>query len=371
MLRGYCPSDCGHPHFLHYSLFILHYFLRIFAPATMKIVADDKIPYIREALARITPDVVYKRGSAIAAADVRDADALIVRTRTRCDERLLGGSSVRFVATATIGFDHIDTGFMARAGIEWTNCPGCNASSVGQYVRSALLLLARDCGLRLPGATLGVVGCGHVGREVCAVGRGLGMSVLVCDPPLGLPGFVGMDEIERRADVITFHVPLTDGGGCPTRHLADAAFFGRLTRRPFVINTSRGPVVDNRALKEALATGRVRQAVIDTWENEPLIDTSLLRMVYIGTPHIAGYSADGKANADNMVIEALCRFFGLENPGRIVPPPLPAGFRYDGDPLQLYNPLDDSARLKARPADFEELRGNYPLRREVFDCAGS
>ena len=330
----------------------------------MKIVVDDKIPYIRDALARITPCVVYKRGTEISAADVRDADALIVRTRTRCDERLLAGSSVRFIATATIGFDHIDTDYLARAGIAWANCPGCNAGSVAQYVRSALLLLARDCGLRLHGGTIGVVGCGHVGSRVCAVARELGLRVLVCDPPLGSPGFVGMDAIEREADVITFHVPLTDGGTYATRHLADAAFFGRLARRPFILNTSRGPVVDNAALKAALAEGRVRQAVIDTWENEPLIDRELLGRVYIGTPHIAGYSADGKVNADNMAIDALCRFFGLPNPGRIVPPPLPPGFTYTGDPLQLYNPLCDSRRLKADPALFEELRGNYPVRRE-------
>ena len=333
----------------------------------IKIVIDDKIPYIREAVAKLTPRVVYKRGADITAADVRDADALIVRTRTRCDERLLAGSRVRFVATATIGFDHIDTEYMRRAGISWTNCPGCNASSVAQYVRSSLLLLRRDCGLEPSGATLGVVGCGHVGRLVCGVGRELGMRVLVCDPPVGAPGYVGMDVIEREADVITFHVPLTDGGQCPTRHLADAAFFGRLARRPFLVNTSRGAVVDNAALKEALREGRVRQAVIDTWENEPGIDPELLSQVYIGTPHIAGYSADGKVNADNMAIDALCRFFGLPNPGRIHPPRLPAGFVYDGDPLQLYNPLDDSDRLKRRPDLFEHLRGNYPLRRESVD----
>lgn len=330
----------------------------------IKLVIDDKIPYIREAIAKITPRAVYKRGADITADDVRDADALIVRTRTRCDERLLAGSRVRFVATATIGFDHIDTGYLARAGIGWANCPGCNAASVAQYLRSTLLLLQRDCGLSLPGATLGVVGCGHVGSRVCAVGRELGMRVIVCDPPVGLPDYVGMDVIEREADVVTFHVPLTDGGPCPTRHLADASFFARLARKPFLINTSRGPVVDNQALKWAMRHGLVRQAVIDTWEHEPLIDTELLSMVYIGTPHIAGYSADGKVNADNMAIDALCRYFGIENPGRIVPPPLPAGFVYSGDPLQLYNPLDDSARLKLRPDLFEDLRGNYPLRRE-------
>ena len=333
----------------------------------MKIVIDDKIPFIRETMTRITADAVYRRGADITADDVRDADALIVRTRTKCDERLLGGSRVRFIATATIGYDHLDTDYLRRAGIEWANCPGCNAASVGQYIRSTLLLLSRNHGLNLPQATLGVVGCGHVGSLVRLVGRELGMRVLVCDPPLGAPSFVGMDVIEREADVITFHVPLTANGPHATSHLADAAFFSRLARRPFVVNTSRGEVVDNAALKVALARGQIRQGVIDTWEHEPHIDRALLDMLYIATPHIAGYSADGKANADNMAIAALCRFFGITNPGRIVPPSLPADFTYTGDPLQLYNPLDDSTRLKAHPQLFEELRGNYPLRRETWN----
>lgn len=330
----------------------------------MKIVIDDKIPYIREAVAAVTADAVYMRGSDITAGDVRDADAMIIRTRTRCDESLLAGSRVRFIATATIGYDHIDTEYLRRAGISWTNCPGCNAGSVAQYVRSSLLLLARDFGLDLPRAVLGVVGCGHVGSLVVSAARELGMEVLVCDPPLGRHGFVSLCEIERRADVITFHVPLTKYGPYPTWHLADSAFFGRLSRRPFIINSSRGAVVDSAALSAALAAGIVRQAVIDTWEHEPDIDRGLLDRVYIGTPHIAGYSADGKVNADNMALAALCRFFGLTPPPPVAAPPLPPDFKYTGDPLELYNPLRDSEALKADPSLFEHLRGHYPLRRE-------
>ena len=330
----------------------------------MKIVIDDKIPYIREAVAFVTDNAVYMDGSKITAADVRDADALIVRTRTRCDERLLGGSSVRFVGTATIGYDHLDTAWLDSVGICWTNCPGCNAASVAQYLRSVLLLLARDYGVSLSDTTLGIVGCGHVGGLVRDAALSLGMRVLVCDPPVGAPGYVPLDVIEREADIITFHVPLVRGGDNPTWHLADEAFFSRLARRPFVINTSRGAVVDNVALLRALDDGRVRQAVVDTWEHEPEINRDLLERVYIGTPHIAGYSADGKANADNMVMEALCRFFGVTPPPPVVPPSLPADFVYTGDPLQLYNPFDDSLRLKAAPDMFEHLRGAYPLRRE-------
>ena len=315
--------------------------------------------------AAITDDAVYMDGSAIKADDVRDADAMIVRTRTRCDERLLGGSRVRFVGTATIGYDHLDTAWLDRAGICWTNCPGCNASSVAQYLRSVLILLARFHGVNLVGTTIGIVGCGHVGTLVCDVALSFGMRVLVCDPPVGASGYVSLETIEREADIITFHVPLTRDGAYPTYHLADEAFFSRLVRRPFIINTSRGAVVDNGALLRAIDDGIVRQAIVDTWEREPHVDLRLLDRVYIGTPHIAGYSADGKANADNMVLDALCRFFGVAAPPVVLPPPLPSGFVYTGDPLQLYNPLDDSRRLKAYPDKFEYLRGNYPLRRET------
>lgn len=331
----------------------------------MKIVADDKIPFIREKLALLADDVVYLPGGSIGAADVRDADALIVRTRTRCDSRLLDGSRVQLVATATIGFDHLDVAYLQQAGIRWTNCPGCNSGSVAQYVECSLLLLARR-GLQLHRSTIGIVGCGHVGSKVRAVAERLGLRVLVCDPLLGDPSFVSMDIIERESDVITFHVPLTREGRYATYHLADEAFFRRLLRVPYIINTSRGEVVDGGSLLSALQAGRVRDAVIDVWEHEPHIDPELLQRVFIGTPHIAGYSADGKVNADNMVVDALCRHFRLPHPGAIVPPPLPVGFSYSGSPLDLYNPMDDSRKLKADPTAFEALRNHYPLRRETF-----
>ena len=346
----------------------------IFA-AKMKIVVDDKIPYIQEKLRLLTDEVCPMNGAAIHAADVRDADALIVRTRTRCDEALLKGSKVRFVATATIGFDHIDGGWLERAGIAWTSCPGCNAASVAQYLECSLLLLQREKGLSLQQSTLGIVGCGHVGSKVKAVAEQLGMRVLVCDPPLEkvnsqqpkTNSYVPLDIIERQADVITFPVPLTREGEYATWHMADEAFFHRLSRIPYIINTSRGEVVDNLALLSALQDGRVRDAVIDVWEGEPRLHLPLLDRVFIGTPHIAGYSADGKVNADNMVMDALCRHFGLPHPGKVMPPKLPATFPYTGDPLELYNPLKDTFALKSNPSDFESLRNHYPLRREHFD----
>lgn len=328
----------------------------------MKLVVDDKIPYIREALEEMADEVVYLPGSGIGASDVRDADALIVRTRTRCDEALLGGSRVGFVATATIGYDHLDTNYLERAGIKWMNCPGCNASSVAQYVRSALILLKRERGLRPEKSVLGVVGCGHVGSKVHDLAREMGFEVVVSDPPLGLHCDL------RACDVITYHVPLTHDGPYPTFHMADEAFLTSLTRRPILINTSRGGVVDNDALLRALRSGQVAEAVVDVWEGEPEVNLELLERVFIGTPHIAGYSADGKVNADNMVIEGLCRHFGIENRWHIEPPEvsirLSDNDTKDDQFLRYYNPREDSDRLKCAPKQFEFFRGNYPLRRE-------
>ena len=330
----------------------------------MKIVVDDKIPYIREKLELLADEVVSLRGADIKVEDVKDADVLIVRTRTRCNEELLSGSKVQFIATATIGFDHIDTDYLKQAGIAWTNCPGCNSGSVAQYVECSLLQMKEHLGLNLQESTLGIVGCGHVGSKVKAVAERLGMHVLVCDPLLNEPSFVSLDVIERECDVITFHVPLSREGQYATFHMADEAFFHRLCRVPYIINTSRGEVVDNVALLSALQEGRVRDAVIDVWEGEPALDDALLQRVFIGTPHIAGYSADGKVNADNMVIDALCQHFHLSHPGIIVPPELPIDFQDTGSPLDYYNPLEDSRQLKDNPQKFEILRNNYPLRRE-------
>ena len=333
----------------------------------MKIVVDDKIPYIRETICQLADETVFLSGAAITADDVRDADVLVVRTRTRCNQQLLEGSKVQLVVTATIGYDHIDTQWLQEAGIRWTNCPGCNSGSVAQYMECALLLLEQQKGLSLHESTIGIVGCGHVGSKVKAVAERLGMQVLVCDPLLDNPSFVSLDEIERRCEVITFHVPLTCEGQYATWHMADEDFFHRLSRVPYIINTSRGEVVDNQALLKALQDGRVRDAIIDVWEHEPHPDAALLDKVFIGTPHIAGYSADGKTNADNMVIDAICQHFGLPHPGIIAPPALPSDFKYTGSPLDLYNPMIDSQKLKADASQFEQLRNNYPLRREKID----
>lgn len=337
--------------------------------ATMKIVVDDKIPYIREAIGKVCQEVVYIKGTEISADDLKDADALIVRTRTRCDERLLGGSSVRFVATATIGIDHMDTEWMDRRGIRWVNCPGCNAGSVAQYVEAAMAHLKSDNPtMKWENTTIGIVGCGHVGSRVKEVFERLGTRVLVNDPPIGKSHYVDLDTIAEEADIISFHVPLERRGPYATYHMANKRFFDKLKRPKgtWIINTSRGGVVDEKALIDAMDEGKVRGAIIDTWENEPQINKQLLSKAYIATPHIAGYSADGKVAADNMVMRELCRFFSLRYPGDIEAPELPGGMPKGDDILDWYNPMADTKRLIVNPELFEELRGNYPIRREKF-----
>ena len=336
----------------------------------MKVIVDDKIPYIREALAQVADEVVYLPGASFTREAVADADALIVRTRTRCNCDLLAGSRVKFIATATIGYDHIDTAFCKEAGIQWTNCPGCNAGSVEQYVHSVLLLLKREKGLSLKDATLGIVGVGHVGSRVARMAKELGMRVLLNDPPRadrGEEGFVGLDVLAKECDVLTFHTPLYKEGIYRTYHLVNNELLFSLKRKPYLINSSRGEVVDTASLLAALSAGKVKDVIIDTWENEPEINKDLLKAAYLATPHIAGYSADGKANASRMSLEALCKFFHIDASFEIVPPALPCMDIPDDEDeafLQRYNPTRDSEWLKNAPEKFEWFRGHYPLRRE-------
>lgn len=341
----------------------------------MKIIVDDKIPYIKGQVEQLGDEVLYLSGSQISADDVRDADVLMIRTRTHCNRELLEGSKVKFVVTATIGFDHIDTGYMEEAGIEWSNCPGCNAASVGQYVRNSLFLLAKNRGLNLAETTLGIVGVGHVGTAVLEACKPWVKEVLLNDPPRQSAGFCGehvvdLQTIAERCDVITFHTPLVRDGEWPSYHLADEAFLKGLARRPVIINAARGEVVDNFALEKALNEGWISDAVVDTWENEPHVARTLLNKVYIGTPHVAGYSADGKANATRMSLQAVARWMGKDVRFQVNPPSVPDTCMPVGNPVEdallLYDPRQDSERLKADPDGFEYQRGNYPLRRETF-----
>lgn len=345
----------------------------------MKILADAHIPYLK-GVAEQLGEVEYLPGNEFTKEAIKEKDALIVRTVTRFDEKILKGSNVKLICSATIGYDHIDTEYCDSNNIAWRTAPGCNARSVEQYVTASLMRMAQKHKFDLCDKTIGVVGVGNVGKEVVRVCSLLGMKVLLNDPlrqkSEGDVGFVDLATIQKEADIITFHTPLTKEGKYATYHLADASFFSNLAKRPIVVNSSRGAVVDNEALKVALKRGEVLGAVIDTWENEPNIDIELLRMVDIATPHIAGYSADGKWNATKMSLQNINSFFDLKiEPLKLMPIPQPEErivdlVRYKST-YQLmqavwhsYDPLNDSEKLKEHPEKFYYFRSHYPLRRE-------
>lgn len=338
----------------------------------MKVIVDNKIPFIKEAIEQIADEVAYAPGTDFTPAMVQDADALIIRTRTRCNRELLEGSKVQFIATATIGFDHIDTEYCREAGIIWKNAPGCNSASVAQYLQSTLVLLQQLKGIKLSETTIGIIGVGNVGSKIAKVAQELGMRVLLNDLPRedkeGGKDFSSLQTLAEECDILTFHVPLYKEGKYKTFHLADDSFFQSLKRKPVIINTSRGEVIETNALLEALETGLISDAIIDVWENEPNINLTLLNKVFLGTPHIAGYSADGKANATRMSLDALCRHFNLQADYRIIPPEPEQSqltvTSMEEAYLKMYDPRRDSEALKAHPELFEKLRGDYPLRRE-------
>lgn len=338
----------------------------------MKVIVDNKIPFIKEAIEKIADEVVYAPGKDLTPSLVKDADALIIRTRTHCNRGLLEGSKVKFIATATIGFDHIDTEYCREAGITWTNAPGCNSASVAQYLHSSLILLQESKGINLSEATIGIIGVGNVGSKIAKVAQELGMRVLLNDLPRedkeGKQNFSSLQTLAKECNVLTFHVPLYKEGKYRTHHLADTAFFQSLKQKPVIINTSRGEVIETDALLNALETKLISDAIIDVWENEPAINLTLLKKVFLGTPHIAGYSADGKANATRMSLDALCRYFNIQADYQIIPPapsqPQITAKTLSDAYLQIYDPRQDSNALKTHPELFEKLRGDYPLRRE-------
>ena len=338
----------------------------------MKVIVDNQIPFIKEAIEEIADQVVFVPGKDFTPALVKEADALIIRTRTHCNRQLLEGSNVRFIATATIGFDHIDTEYCHEAGITWTNAPGCNSASVAQYLQSSLLLLQLSKGKKLSEMTIGIIGVGNVGRKVAQVAHELGMQVLLNDLPRqdkeGNAAFTSLQTLAEKCDVLTFHEPLYKEGRYKTFHLADDAFFHHLKRCPVIINTSRGEVIQTTSLLNALESGAISDAIIDVWENEPDIHPTLLNKVFVGTPHIAGYSADGKANATRMSLDALCHYFNLTANYQIIPPQPEnstlIATSIEEAYLQMYDPRKDSRALKSHPEQFEKLRGDYPLRRE-------
>jgi erythronate-4-phosphate dehydrogenase len=347
----------------------------------MKVVIDNKIPYIRGVFEPFAT-VVYLPGKETTSDVVRDADAIVTRTRTKCNENLLAGSSVKMVATATIGYDHIDTQYCEKMGIDWVNSPGCNSWSVAQYMMSALYTLSIEKGFDLAKMTIGIIGAGNVGAKVARFCALIGMNVLINDPPRerveGKDGFVSLDEIKGKADIITVHTPLQFEGIDKTFHLVDEGFIDDCKKRIYLINAARGEVVDGKAVLQALTNGKIIDLIFDCWEREPDIDHTLLEKAFIATPHIAGYSRDGKATGTAMVVQAISRKFNLgidywrcdeielpENPEIHIDGTGKGLQQIIGEVvLHTYSIKDDSDRLKKSRETFEKQRGDYPVRRE-------
>lgn len=342
----------------------------------IKIVADRNIPFL-EGVFEPYAEVVYIDGKDIASDDVRDADALIIRTRTRCNAELLESSKVSMIATATIGTDHIDFKYCDAHNIEVHNAEGCNSGGVMQYVFSALYGVASRKAVKLDGATIGIIGVGNVGKKIEHMAKYLGFNVLKCDPPRaekeGPDEFCDLEYLLTNSQIVTMHTPLDES----TRKMADSNFFSLMRPGAFFINASRGEVVVESALKEVLP--KLGAVIIDTWNNEPDVDAELLEMVDIATPHIAGYSYQGKQNGTSSAVRAVARHFGIKPLYDFYPPadvPEHEPVRLDlkgmnqGEVTSLlqynYPIFTDDFMFRMQPDQFERLRSEYKYRREIY-----
>jgi erythronate-4-phosphate dehydrogenase len=354
----------------------------------MKIIADENIPFVKECFASIG-DVQTLSGRLITPKAVADADCLLVRSITPVNEKLLAGSKIKLVATATIGFEHVDVDYLKKRDIGFASAPGSNSNSVADYIVAALLSVAQKRKITLEGKSIGVIGVGNVGSKVakkCAV---LGMIVKLNDPPLfrqtGDSKYLPLNGL-FDCDFITLHTPLTREGQDKTYHLADKNFFASLKTGCVFINTCRGAVHDTSALKAAIQNKKLGAVILDVWENEPNIDCELLRLVDISTPHIAGYSLDGKIAGMVMIYNAACEHFGLKPKHKIedfLPPPAVPQITIDKigpDTQKLLHEIvqqvyvinrDDfntreiaMVEQEKRGKFFDDLRKNYPVRRE-------
>jgi erythronate-4-phosphate dehydrogenase len=335
----------------------------------MKIVVDENIPLLKGLLEPYA-QVVYAAGSAIDAALVKDATALLIRTRTHCHKALLENSSVQFIGTATVGTDHIDLPWCREHRITVCSAAGSNAAGVMQYVITAMLAIAHKTGQNLPDCSLGIIGVGNIGKLVDRAATALGMQTLLNDPPRaareGKKGFVSLDYLLEKADIITVHVPLTDD----TNRFIGPAFFERLGRPAVFINTSRGEVVDEKALLQHRE--QLSHLVIDVWQNEPHINPALLQAATIATPHIAGYSAQGKRNATAIIVRELARYFGIAPLTDFSPmEPETVALEFPGSAGSLaafmegiYPVFEDDRQLRRHPEGFEQLRNGYRLRND-------
>lgn len=348
----------------------------------MKIVVDENMPYARELFSQVG-QVFPVSGRPMPQAELADADALMVRSVTKVNADLLRDTSVQFVGTATAGTDHVDLEWLAQAGIGFSSAPGCNAIGVVEYVISALLIKAEQDGFQLRDKTVGIVGVGNVGSRLNQRLRALGIRTLLCDPPRaereGLDGFVTLPELLAQSDIITLHTPLIKRGAHPTFHMIDADVLAALPDDRILVNAGRGGIIDNQALLSALQNGRRWHLIMDTWENEPQIMLPLLPYVAVATPHIAGYSLEGKARGTAQVFDALCESLGRSPRADIrtlLPVPDVAEIRLNGalDQAMLtrlvhlvYDVRRDDAPLRRGAAidgEFDRLRKFYPERRE-------
>ncbi len=354
----------------------------------MKIIADANIPFVAECFSSIGEVEVFPARE-IAPAVVADADILLVRSVTAVGADLLAESSVRFVATATIGLEHIDIEYLTRHNIGFASAPGSNANSVADYIVAALLNIAREHNLNLAGKSIGIVGVGNVGSRVAEKAAALGMRVCLNDPPLhrqtGDSKYLPLEKL-LDCDFITLHTPLTFAGLDKTFHLADEKFFRTLKTGCMFLNTARGGVVDTGALKVAIRSEKLKAVVLDVWENEPNIDMELLEMVDIATPHIAGYSLDGKVAGMIMIYNSACKYFGFSAKFDIdsfLPEPAVPQLKINPQAAReqdvllsavekVYNIKDDDFQLREilnEPAEkrgelFDRLRKEYGVRRE-------
>ncbi|WP_422137627.1 4-phosphoerythronate dehydrogenase PdxB [Endozoicomonas sp. ALC020] len=354
----------------------------------MKIVADENIPLLHECFGALG-EVVALHGRDITASDIADADALLVRSVTVVNEALLRqASSLRFVGSCTAGVDHIDQQTLAGRGITFANAPGCNARSVVEYVLCALDILADRDGFSLVNRKVGIVGHGQVGSQLYKTLEWLGVEVMACDPLCERTAGVRFESLEtllRQCDVIALHTPLTQDVDYPTYHMLDYDRLSKIKPGSILINAGRGPVIDNQALLELLEEGLDLSVVLDVWEYEPDVNLDLLARVDIGTPHIAGYSLDGKISGTEKVYKALCQTFGLPCRVRLAAiTPMPAlkrmGFNDSATAAQaagiamksVYDLRRDDALMRrlitmkkeACAIEFDRMRKHYRERRE-------
>jgi len=351
----------------------------------MNIVADENIPFVAEAFGRIGR-VSTRPGRALQPGDLERCELLLVRSVTRVDEALIGNSPVRFVASATIGTDHIDLDYLDRRGIVFANAPGCNAESASEYIIGALFHLAGRKDFDPFSLRAGIIGHGNVGSRVRQKLEALGIEVLLNDPPKQQRGldrfnYVSLQTLIDECDFITCHVPLTRDGEHPTWHLLDAARLEELRPGCILFNAARGAVIDNRALSTLLERRHDLTVFLDTWEGEPAIDLKLMRQIDLASPHIAGYSVEGRLRGTQMIHDACCAFLGTDSHWFLqdhLPEPRLLSLQDPGDDgfwrrlFAAHYPLDqDDAALRAlaqhpdsAATGFDRLRKHYPARYE-------